>query len=268
MTSKYTYTHGHQDSVLRSHRWRTAENSAAYLLPHLSPGMSVLDVGCGPGTVTVDLAARVAPGKVVGIDLSDTVIEEARSYAAERGVANVSFLAGDVHDADLPAASFDVVHAHQVLQHLPDPVATLGRMKQLVKPGGIVAVRDSDYAAKAWAPIDDRLTTWLSVYREVARRNGAEPDAGRWLLSWAQQAGLRDIAYSSSTWTYATPELRKWWGGLWAERVLTSSFAEQAVAYGIATRADLADMAEGWQAWAASPDGVYVVVLGEVIGRR
>ena len=49
------YTHGHHESVLRSHRWRTAANSCAYLLPHLRPDMSLLDVGCGPGTITADL---------------------------------------------------------------------------------------------------------------------------------------------------------------------------------------------------------------------
>src|SRR6188472_2086916 len=63
-----TYTHGHHESVLRSHEWRTAENSAAYLLPHLQPGMDLLDVGCGPGTITLDLARLVAPGHVVGVD--------------------------------------------------------------------------------------------------------------------------------------------------------------------------------------------------------
>src|SRR5690606_33807663 len=71
------YTHGHHESVLRSHRWRTAENSAAYLLPHLAPGTSVLDVGSGPGTITADLAARVAPGRVVGVDASADVVSDA-----------------------------------------------------------------------------------------------------------------------------------------------------------------------------------------------
>src|SRR5207237_10090881 len=68
-----TYTHGHHDAVLRSHRWRTAENSAAYLLPLLRPGSRLLDVGCGPGTLTVDLARRIAPGGAVGLALAHTV---------------------------------------------------------------------------------------------------------------------------------------------------------------------------------------------------
>src|ERR1035441_4533817 len=115
------YTHGHHDSVLRSHRWRTAENSAGYLLPHLAPGMSLLDVGCGPGTITGDLAALVAPGRVVGLDASVEVIEEARRTAAEQGTAGLTFEVGDLFNLDYEDGTFDVVHAHQVLQHVGDP---------------------------------------------------------------------------------------------------------------------------------------------------
>src|SRR5216683_7186287 len=93
------YTHGHSDAVLRSHRWRTAANSAAYLVPHLRPGMSLLDVGCGPGTLTVDLARLVAPGEVLGIDVAATVVAEAEAFGAGSGAASVRFAAGDFRAA-------------------------------------------------------------------------------------------------------------------------------------------------------------------------
>src|SRR6476469_8747699 len=146
------YTHGHHESVLRSHTWRTAANSAAYLLPHLRPGQSVLDIGCGPATITLDLARLVAPGRVLGIDRSGDVLDAPRSEAAALGVTNVELAVGDAYALDLPDGSVDVVHAHQVLQHLSDPVAALVEMRRVCTVGGIVAVRDADYAAMTWHP--------------------------------------------------------------------------------------------------------------------
>ena len=79
------YTHGHHESVLRSHTWRTAENSSAYLLPHLRAGQSLLDVGCGPGTITADLALLVAPGEVVGLDAGAEVVAQAAGARGRAG---------------------------------------------------------------------------------------------------------------------------------------------------------------------------------------
>jgi 2-polyprenyl-3-methyl-5-hydroxy-6-metoxy-1,4-benzoquinol methylase len=260
------YTHGHQDAVLRSHRWRTVENSAAYLLPHLDPGATLLDVGCGPGTLTADLAAQVAPGRVLAVDTSTEVVDEARAHADDRGVDNLDVVAGDFRDLDIRHGGFDVVHAHQVLQHLREPVGALRDMARLARPGGLVAARDSDYGSMVWAPASEGLDRWREVYTAVTERNGADADAGRHLLGWAQAAGLREIVYSTSTWTFATPEERSWWAELWADRVVSSSLAEQAVEYGAASVDELADIAEAWRAWATQPDALFVVVHGEIVG--
>src|SRR3954447_12329589 len=178
-----TYTHGHAEPVLQSHRWRTAENSAGYLLPSLRPGLDLLDVGCGPGRITVDLAALVAPGRVVGIDVSADPLAEARAAAEAAGVA-VEFAVGDVYALEAADGSFDVVHAHQVLQHLTDPVAALREMARVSRPGGVIAVRDVADATFTWSPADPGLARWVELYYGVARHNAAEPDAGRRLLSW------------------------------------------------------------------------------------
>ena len=261
-----TYTHGHAESVLQSHRWRTADNSAGYLLPLLRPGLDLLDVGCGPGTITVDLAARVAPGRVVGIDVSADPLAEARMVADRAGV-EVTFEVGDVYALGVDDDSFDVVHAHQVLQHLTDPVAALGEMARVCRPGGVIAVRDVDYGAFVTFPADEGLERWLDLYHRVARRNGAEPDAGRRLLSWAHAAGLRDTVTSASTYCYASPEEREWWGNSWAGRATASSFAEQAVAYGLATPDELDELADAWRAWRDAEDGWLGMMHGELLIR-
>ena len=267
MTEKDVYTHGHSDAVLRSHRSRTAANSAAYLVPSLEAGMRLLDVGCGPGTLTADLARLVAPAEVIGVDVSADVVAEATAFAAEAGIDNVSFRAGDIRDAGLEPASFDVVHAHQVLQHVSDPVGVLVTMKSLARPGGIVAARDSIYSSFGWYPTDPRLDRWLEVYLAVTKRNGADADAGTRLLAWAKAAGLKDITASSSTWTWATTDTRRWWGELWADRTVGPGLGTQAVEYGIATIEELEDIAAAWRSWSQHDDGTFVVVHGEVLAR-
>ncbi|WP_169948076.1 methyltransferase domain-containing protein [Microbispora sp. H11081] len=261
------YTHGHHESVLRSHRWRTAANSAAYLLGELRPHMRILDVGCGPGTITADLAELVPEGEVIGIDRAPGILEQARREAERRGLGNVSFATADVHALGHPDASFCVVHAHQVLQHLGDPVGALREMRRVTKPGGIVAARDGDYGGFLWYPQVPALDDWLDLYHRVARANGGEPDAGRRLRAWAREAGFTEITSSSTTWCYATPEDRAWWGGLWADRTVESSYAARAVEGGHATRDDLRRIADGWREWAASEDGWFSVPHGEILCR-
>src|SRR6478609_11701068 len=159
------YTHGHHESVVRAHAARTAENSAAFVLPYLAPGVSVLDVGCGPGSITCDFAVLVAPGEVTGLDRSPEVIAHAAVLAGERGVPNVSFVAGDLYRLDFPAETFDVVHAHQVLQHLTDPIAALREMRRVAKAGGIVAARDADFHGMSWYPALPELDDWMDLYQ-------------------------------------------------------------------------------------------------------
>ncbi len=261
-----SYTHGHHESVLRSHRWRTVDNSAQYLVERLRPGQTLLDVGCGPGTLTVDLARQVAPGRVVGVDAAEAVLTSAREHAASEGV-EVEFLGANAYELPFDDDTFDIVHVHQLLQHLSDPIAAIRELRRVAKPGGVVAVRESDYAAMAWYPSLPGLTEWNLLYHEVTQAYGFEADAGRRLFAWFQEAGF-DVAGllpSSSTWCYATPEAREWWGGLWAERCIESNFAVQAKEAGLADDVALESLAHDWHQWAKDPGGWFSVLHGEVI---
>lgn len=176
------YTHGHEQATLASHGARTAANSAAFLLPVLDQCMSLLDVGCGPGTITLDLAELVAPGAVVGIENVEEPLKAARAAAERRGDGRTRFQLGDATGLPFEDDSFDVVHAHQVLQHLTDPVRALKEMARVCKPGGWIAARDADYAAMTWYPEvrTRRVAPCLSSGRpsEWCRARRCAPDAG------------------------------------------------------------------------------------------
>ncbi|KAF7983331.1 hypothetical protein HWV62_23032 [Athelia sp. TMB] len=266
---KAIYTSGHHPSVLRSHQWRTAANSAAYLLPHLTPAMKILDVGCGPGTITTDLAALVPQGHVTGLEYEPGVLPQARAHANERGVTNITFAQGDVNALAFPDGTFDVVHAHQVLQHVGDPVGALREMRRVTKPGGLVAVREADFSAFTWFPEVAGMREWHELYKRVARANGGEPDAGRRLHAWAHDAGFAwaDIGVSTSTWCFQKPEDRTWWSGMWADRILASSFKDGALKGGHATLEELEQASSMWREWGAKEDGLFVMLHGEVIAR-
>ena len=148
-----TYTHGFHTAVLRSHSWRTAANSAAYLLPELKPGQDLPDVGCGPGTITADLALAVAPGRVAAVDSSAEVLEKARHAAAEAGVTGAVFEVADVHALPYPDDSFDVVHAHQV----PAPETTCSNPAARAQERSIRPASGS--------PPLPRATRWYSAFQ-------------------------------------------------------------------------------------------------------
>lgn len=140
-------------------------------------------------------------------------------------------------------------------------------MRRVCRPGGVVAVRDADYAGFIWHPELPALDDWMDCYQAAARTNGGEPNAGRYLLSWAQGAGFTDITSTSSTWCMSTPQARDWWGGMWAERVVESKIAEQLRDEGIATQADLERIAQAWRDWAAARDGWMPILHGEIVCR-
>ena len=248
------YTHGHAESVLRSHRWRTAENSAGYLLPRLREDARILDVGLRSGhdhrRPRPHAWRRVA---CVGLDRSEDVIAEARATARRAGVANVEFGVGDVYALDHEADTFDVVHAHQVLQHLSDPVAALREMARVCRPDGLVAVRDSDYSAFTWWPGRTRarrvarpLPRGRARQRRRARRRSSAEELG------AGRRARACVASTAGVWCFATPEDVAWWGGMWADRIVGSSMAEQAVERGLASTEDLQRLSQGWRRWAGS----------------
>lgn len=262
------YTHGHAAATLRQHGQRTVEEAAAFLLPHLRPGMAVLDVGCGPGSITRGLAQQLAPGAVVGLDPSAAALAEAQHDASARGLDNLSYVQGSVYELPFADASFDVVYAHQVLQHLREPGAAVLEMLRVLRPGGLVAARDVDWGTVAHWPNEPWIERFAAVHLETWRRNGGEPWMGRKLRALFNAAPVVDVQVTATQWCYTTPAETRAWGESYAERLLTSPMGERAVEYGHATRADLEAMAAAFRRWAVHPDAFWSFTQVAALARK
>ena len=259
------YTTDHSSSVLRTHGWRTAANSAGYLIPHIKQNMTILDVGCGPGSITVDLARLVPQGHVTGIEYVPDPLEQARSLASAQKITNVSFQTGDIHSLEFPDDTFDIVHAHQVLQHVADPVRGLREMRRVAKPGGIVACRES--ASMTWYPPSEGIDAWWALSNRISRARGGNPHSGSYIHVWAEKAGFEktEIVKSAGTWCFSSPEERAYWGGSMADRASSSRFVKVAVEEGFATREEIEKMVDGWKRFVEDESGWYAVLHGEIV---
>ncbi|KAL4787113.1 S-adenosyl-L-methionine-dependent methyltransferase [Aspergillus varians] len=260
-----TYATNHAPSVLKTHSWRTAQNSAPHLLPHLTPSMKILDIGCGPGSITVSLAELIPSGHITGLEYVPDPLDTARALASSRGVTNIDFRVGDIHALEFADNTFDVVHVHQVLQHVRDPVKALREMRRVVKAGGIVAVRESD--SFSWFPENEGVEAWVELTRVVGRAKGGCPHPGRFIHVWAVEAGFERerVQRSTGSWCFSEPAEREYWGGSITGRMEGSGFREVAVEGGFASREELEGIARGWREWVGEQDGWFGVLHGQIL---
>lgn len=263
--AKNIYTTDHSSSVLRTHTWRTAPNSAGYLVPHRKPWMKILDIGCGPGSITVDFAKRVPSGSVTGVEYVADPLEGARAIAEADGVRNITFLTADILSLPFDDNTFDIVHVHQVLQHIADPVKALSEMRRVARDGGIVAARES--AHLTWSPPSKGLDKWLDLTVRMAAEKGGNPHPGGKIHVWARNSGfeMASIQRSAGSWCFSSPEERRYWGGSMEERITDSGLAKKAIYEGFATGEELDEMARAWGQWTEDEEGWFGVLHGEVI---
>ncbi|KAI5306485.1 hypothetical protein KEM56_000663 [Ascosphaera pollenicola] len=259
------YATDHSANVIRTHGWRTIANSAAYLLPVLRSDMKVLDIGCGPGSITVDFAQRCPQGHVTGVEYIEDPLPDARSLAEAAGLKNVDFQTGDIHDLPFPDDTFDLVHVHQVLQHVDDPIHALKEMRRVCKPGGFVAARESD--TLSWYPESEALSRWVELDVKMRADKGGHPHCGRKIHVFAKRAGFEDhkIRRSTGTWCFSSPEEREYWGGSMGGRAKASGFAEAAIKDGYATKDELEKIVDGWKKFVEDEDAWFGLMHGEVL---
>jgi ubiquinone/menaquinone biosynthesis C-methylase UbiE len=245
---------------------RTAARHAAFLLPHLRPGMRLLAVGSGPGTITLGLAKTVAPGEVVGIDIEPTQVEEACAAAAERGVTNARFEVGDAYRLPFADRSFDAVFAHTVLMHLREPVRALADMRRVLRPGGIIGVRDPDVGAGFSVPATPLQEQRRALQLRVLQQHGGDFSLGRHHRRLLLEAGFVRAEATASAESAGSPESTRRRAAI--AKIRLQGFAKIGLTEGWVTEATVDAMLADIDLWAESPDAFYVSTWCEAVGWR
>jgi SAM-dependent methyltransferase len=236
-----------------AHGRRTAERQAAFFLPLLTPGMALLDIGCGPGSITAGLARAVAPGHTIGLDPDADALATARtSHAA----SNLAFRGGRAEELPFADASFDAVFAHAVLQHLDDPAQALREASRVLRPGGVIGIADADFGGSIIGPASEPLEQAITLMASLRRGRG-DPFVGSklgWLLSTAGfvdvQAGARADVDSGLPTTAFT-------GAAQAAYFGAPELKAYAATNGLATEAELDAICEAWEAWGRTPGAIW-----------
>ena len=253
-------------TIQRSYTNRDAVQVADFLVPRLSEGMSLLDCGCGPGPLTLGFAELVAPGRVVGIDIEPTMIDQANQLKSDGGPDNLEFQVGDIYDLSFEDGEFDVVFSSAVIEHLSDPVRALREVLRVTKPGGIGAVIRTDWSFPFIVPECPELSRFFELFEGGFNRIGGSLNRGRFLSAHMREAGfdvvefqtnmsqlLGQSAASASAETYIS----------WIENI---PLFQESIELGITTDAELKSMVNGIREWAKHPDAYLSLARGHAIG--
>jgi ubiquinone/menaquinone biosynthesis C-methylase UbiE len=206
----------------------------------LAPGLDVLDLGCGSGDATVEIAGLVGPtGRVVGIDMDDRVLAHARAASDASGLA-IQWKQGLVEDVE-EEASFDIAYSRFVLSHLRDPAGALQRMRRAVRPLGRIVVEDIDITTHSHWPPSAAFQRYIELYAATGRARGVDPVIGPHLAAMLIDAGLEDVEVSISMPVFRTGE------GKSIARLTLANIADAAISAGLTNRLEvdrlLADLA-------------------------
>lgn len=264
-----SHIYGYDSAAVQDHYvQREAAAAADFFLPHLSHGMTVLDCGCGPGTITFGLAEAVAPAETVGVDLEPSMIARAEAFAGERDVPNVRFQVADIFELPFDDGSFDAVYSCAVLEHLGEPVRALQEMGRVLKPGGVIGIVSTDWAEPLISPPSEAVSLFFELFERGFNRNNGSMNRGRHLRVMMLEAGLDVVEFFASYGNAADPETvlsRINWYIDWVQNL--PLFGE-AVELGWIDSPSLERMCADMREWGKRSDGFMAVGRCSAIGRK
>ena len=245
-------------------RRRTAERNAAHLLPLLTPGMDLLDLGSGPGAITLGLAKAVYPGTATGLDHSPEQVGLAKLAAKVEQVENARFMTGDALDLPFPDNSLDVVHCHGFLMHSPRIREQLSEIMRALKPGGIVSSREMDVPSSFIAPVHESNQGMWEMLGEIISGENADPWMGRHLKTFLANAGFENVRAGYDADVFDSPEEVEFLAEFLLDWGLSQEFEETASA----SPGDFRRWREQVAQWRDRRGAVGCFHFGHAVGRK
>ena len=262
------YTMGFGEEMLESLRRFTAETHAGHLLPHLRPGLRVLDFGCGPGNISVGLAKAVHPGESHGVDMEESQINLAREVARVQRQDNAIFHVGDVTALEFEDGFFDVAHCHNLLMHVPDTHAVLTEVKRVLKPGGLIACREMICESSFTYPDFGVIRKSWDMFQDLLQADDGHPQMGRELKGHVLAAGFENVRTANSFDIYSAPADVTFIHGFAKQWFLSPEITEAAIKYGAATPELCAQMGTAYDRWKDHPGAMCALAFGEAIANK
>lgn len=258
------YSMGYSDYAREMMIQRTATAQAGFLLPHVRPGMRLLDVGCGPGSITLGLAQVVAPGEVVGVDIEPDQLDHARAQAVDAGVTNVRFEVGDTYTLPFADGSFDAVFASALLQHLAEPLRALREFRRVLRTGGVAGITDPDWTFRVHTPSTPLLEQMVALRVQLYEANGGSPGYARHQRRLLLEAGFGRAESYPFAGGGGTPEwLQRF---RWSQGSEFASFRDALVNHGLADGATVDAIVAEIEAWSHRPDAMFTMTSYRGLG--
>lgn len=261
------YTMGYGPAATAIMAVRTAQSHAAFFLQHLKPGMSLLDCGCGPGTITLGFAEIVAPGQVVGTEIEVSQVALARENAARHKVSNARFEVADIYELPFEDASFDAVFISAVMGNLREPVRGLREAYRVLKPGGVIGIKEFDHGGDLLYPSEPALEKYGELYCRLRRENGHDPESGRKIGTFLLDAGFSDLTMSACYEVFVAPSALRAFAEV-SVGLLSDSWGDAFKSHGWATSETIREMSDAWRRFAELPGAIFAATWCEAVARK
>lgn len=261
------YTMGYGPAAVALMGARKAQSHAAFFVPQLKPGMKVLDCGCGPGSVTLGFAETVAPGEVVGTDIEASQTELATENAAKRDIRNARFEVANIYELPFPDSSFDAVFMSALIGNLREPIRGLREAHRVLKPGGIIGVKEFDHGGDITYPLEPAMAKYDELYVRLRAENGHNGESGRMIGALLLEAGFGELAMTASYEILSDPKVLHGAAQVFIG-LLAETWSDEFTSRGWATADDIQSMREAWLRFAQFPGALFAAAWCEAVARK